>query len=87
MKRAVRFIRWFISKCGWPEVLLFTASFCFFSGLTAGEGSTRDMFWAVVLGVVAISITVMCISGAKSLWKSFKEEDEKVFNILKDDVK
>ena len=83
MNKALRFVKWFAGKCGWPEVLLFTGSFCFFSGLTAGEGSTRFMFWSILLGIVVISITAMFISGVKSLWKSFKEDDEKVFDILK----
>lgn len=85
MKRTWRFIKWFFSKCGWPEVLLFTGSFCFFSGLSAGEGPTRTMYWTVLLAVVVVSIIATGIGGARTLWKNFKEEDEKVFDILKKD--
>lgn len=85
MNRSWRFIKWFASKCGWFEFVMFTTSFCFFAGFTAGEGTARDIFWGTALGINAIAILVFLWWGAKRIWADFKKHDEQVFDILKKD--
>lgn len=83
MKRTWRFLKWFASKCGWPELVLFTTSFCFFAGLTAGEGPARNIFWTIVTGAVVGAMLMFLWWGAKNTWSNFKKHDEQVFDILK----
>ena len=85
MKRTWRFIKWFYSKCGWFELVLFTTSFCFFAGFTAGEGPTRDTFWTIAIGAVVGAMLMFLWWGAKNMWDNFKKHDEQVFDILKKD--
>jgi len=85
MKQAWRFIKWFASKCGWFELVLFTTSFCFFAGFTAGEGPTRDTFWTIAIGAVVGAMLMFLWWGAKNTWADFKKHDAKVFDILKND--
>lgn len=88
MKRLGRFIKWFVGKCGWPELVLFTTSFCFFAGLTAGEGPARDTFWTIAIAAVVGAMLMFLWWGAKNVWADFKKHDEQVFDILKkDDIK
>ena len=88
MKRTWRFLKWFVGKCGWYELVLFTTSFCFFAGLTAGEGPTRNTFWTIAVGAVAGAMLMFLWWGAKNIWADFKKHDEQVFDILKkDDIK
>ena len=83
MKRAIRFAKWFVSKCGWFELVLFTTSFCFFAGFTAGPGTTRDTFWAIAIGAVVGGMLMFLWWGTKTMWADFKKHDEQVFDILK----
>jgi len=84
MKRTWRFIKWFFSKCGWFEALMFTTSFTLAAGFTAGEGTTsRIVFWSIALGVNLLAILTFMWWGAKNMWREFKKDDEKVFDILK----
>jgi hypothetical protein len=87
MKRLGRFIKWFVGKCGWFEVLMFSTAFTFSAGLAAGEGPTRNVFWGFAIGANAGALLVFVWWGAKNIWADFKKHDEKVFNILKDDIK
>lgn len=84
MKRALRFVKWFISKCGWFEGLMFTTAFTLSAGLAAGEGISRNIFWSIALGVNAVAILMFMIWGLKSLWKDFVKQEEQIFDILKD---
>ena len=84
MKRAWRFIKWFVGKCGWFEAMLFTTSFCLAAGLTAGEGTiARNIFWGTACGVNLIAMLVFIWWGARNMWRDFKKHDEQVFDILK----
>jgi len=85
MKKFGRFIKWFISKCGWFEVLLFTTAFTLSAGFTAGEGTTRNIFWSIALGANAVAIIMFLWWGARNIWKDFVKHDEQVFDILKKD--
>ena len=88
MKRTWRFIKWFVSNCGWFEVLLFTSAFTLSAGFTAGEGTTLNIFWGITLGVNAIAMLVFLWWGMKRIWTDFKKHDEEMFNILKEkDIK
>lgn len=84
MKRAWRFVKWILNKCGWFEVLLFTSAFCLAAGLTAGEGNARNIFWGIAAGVNVLAMLVFMWWGARSIWRDFVKHDEKVFDILKD---
>jgi hypothetical protein len=85
MKRIWRFVKWFVSKCGLFEALIFTSAFCLAAGLTAGEGATRDIFWSIAVGVNLLAVLKFMWWGAKNMWQEFKKDDEKVFDILKKD--
>ena len=88
MKRTWRFIQWFVKSCGWFEALLFTSAFTLSAGLTAGEGTTRNVFWGIALGVNAIAMLMFLWWGAKKIWSDFRQHEEQVFDILKkDDIK
>jgi hypothetical protein len=83
MKRALRFFKWFVGKCGWFEAVCFTSAFCFVAGLTAGEGSARDIFWSIAIGVNVLAVLIFMAWGIRSMWRDFKKHDEQVFDILK----
>lgn len=85
MKRIWRFIKWFVGKCGWFEALMFTTAFTLTAGFTAGEGTTRNVFWGIALGANAGAILMFMYWGIKNIWADFKKHDEQVFNILKQD--
>jgi hypothetical protein len=88
MKQAWRFIKWFASKCGWFEALLFTSSFTLVGGLTAGEGTTRNIFWGIAVCLNVLAALIFVAWGVRNMWRDFKKHDEQVFNILKkDDIK
>ena len=88
MKQAWRFIKWFVSKCGWFEALMFTTAFTLSAGLAAGEGTVRNVFWGIALGANSCAMLVFLWWGAKNIWADFKKHDEKVFDILKkEDIK
>ena len=88
MKQAWRFIKWFVSKCGWFEALMFTTAFTLSAGLAAGEGTIRNVFWGIAIGANAGAMLVFLWWGAKNIWADFKKHDEKVFDILKkEDIK
>ena len=88
MKRFMRFIKWCFSGMGWFEWYMLSVSFCLGAGVTAtvlGNESLK-LFWftgAVILAFLAGIVIV--IKGVLYAWKKFKEDDEKVFNILKQD--
>jgi hypothetical protein len=84
MSKAWRFVKWFISKCGWFEALMFTSAFCLSAGFAAGEGTiARDIFWGIAVGVNILAVLVFLWWGARNIWADFKKHDEKVFDILK----
>lgn len=87
MKRTWRFIKWFVSKCGWFEVLLFATAFTFSAGLAAGEGPIRNWFWGFAIGANIGAMLMFLWWGVKRIWSDFKEHDEQVFEILKKDHK
>lgn len=87
MKRTMRFIQWFISKCGWYEAIMFITSFTFFAGLTAGEGKARTIYWGIAIAVNFIVIIRFMYKGCITLWRDFIKDDEKIFDILKKDYK
>jgi hypothetical protein len=83
MNRAWRFVKWFASKCGWFEALLFTSSFTLVGGLTAGEGTTRNIFWGIAVCLNVLAALIFVAWGVRNMWADFKKHDEKVFDILK----
>jgi hypothetical protein len=83
MKRAWRFIKWFISKSTWTDFVIFTTGFTLAAGFTAGEGTVRIVFWTIALGVNILFIVGFMTKGFIRLWQDFKKHDEKIFNILK----
>ena len=83
MKRSLRFVKWFVSKCGWFEALLFTSSFTLVGGLTAGEGTTRNIFWGIAVCLNVLAALIFVAWGVRNMWADFKKHDEKVFDILK----
>jgi hypothetical protein len=88
MNRTWRFVKWFVSKCGWFEGVLFITSFSLAAGLTAGEGPTRNVFWGIAIAVNALAMLAFIAQGARNIWQDFKKHDEKVFDILKEkDIK
>jgi hypothetical protein len=83
MKRTWRFIKWFFSKCGWFEALMFITSFTLAAGLAAGEGTARNVYWGIAIGANALAMLKFMWWGAKNIWQDFKKHDEEVFEILK----
>jgi hypothetical protein len=83
MKRAWRFVKWFASKCGWFEAVMFTSAFCLSAGLTAGEGTARNIFWGIAVGVNVLAMLGFIAWGVRNIWRDFVKHDEQVFNILK----
>ncbi len=83
MARTLRFIKWFVSKCGWFEAVLFTTSFSLTAGFTAGEGITRTIFWGIAIGVTILAMLTFMAWGIRNMWRDFIKHDEKCFDILK----
>ena len=83
MNRAWRFAKWFVSKCGWFEALLFTSAFCLSAGLTAGEGPTRNIYWGIAVCLNVLAALIFVAWGVRNMWREFIKHDEKCFDILK----
>ena len=83
MNRAWRFVKWFASKCGWFEVLLFTSAFTLTGGLTAGPGTTRNIFWGIAVCLNVLAALIFVAWGVRNMWREFIKHDEKCFDILK----
>jgi len=83
MKRAWRFVKWFISKSTWIDFVIFTTGFTLAAGFTAGEGTARIVFWTIALGVNILFVVGFITKGFVRLWQDFKKHDEKIFDILK----
>jgi hypothetical protein len=83
MNRAWRFVKWFVSKCGWFEILLFTSVFCLSAGLTSGEGQTRNIFWGIAICLNVLAALIFVAWGVRNMWREFIKHDEKCFDILK----
>jgi succinate dehydrogenase hydrophobic anchor subunit len=84
MNRAWRFVKWFASKCGWFEAVMFTSAFCLSAGFAVGEGTiARDIFWGIAVGVNILAVLVFLWWGARNIWQDFVKHDEKCFDILK----
>jgi hypothetical protein len=83
MKRVWRFSKWFASKCTWFDALLFTSAFTLVGGLTAGEGSTRNIFWGIAVCLNVLAALIFVAWGVRNMWREFVKHDEKCFDILK----
>jgi hypothetical protein len=83
MKRSWRFAKWFVSKCGWFEALLFISSFTLVGGFTAGEGTTRNIFWGIAVCLNVLAALIFVAWGVRNMWRDFIKHDEKCFDILK----
>jgi hypothetical protein len=83
MKRALRFFKWFVSKCGWFEAVCFVSAFCFAAGLAVGEGTARTIFWGTAIGVNVLAVLIFVSWGVRNMWGEFVKHDEKCFDILK----
>ena len=91
MKRIWRFIKWCFSSMGLAEWYLLSGSFCLGSGLAAlaqGNEDSKQFWFGAAIVIALIAILSFVLQGAKEVWKRFKEDDERAFNILKDkDIK
>lgn len=83
MKRAWRFVKWFVSKSTWTDFVISTTAFTLAAGFTAGEGSARVVFWSIAIIVNVIFMIGFMTKGFVRLWRDFKKHDEQVFDILK----
>lgn len=83
MARTWRFIKWFVSKCGWFEALLFSSAFCLSAGLTAGVGTTRNIFWGIAVCLNVLAALIFVAWGVRNMWRDFVKHDDQVFDILK----
>ena len=83
MKRAWRFIKWFIAKSTWFDFVIFTTAFTLAAGFSAGEGTARNVFWIIAFSINVLFIAGFMAKGVINLWRDFKKHDEKVFEILK----
>jgi hypothetical protein len=83
MNRAWRFVKWFVSKCGWFEILLFTSAFTLTAGLTAGEGTARNIYWGIAVCLNVLAALIFVAWGVRNMWREFIKHDEKCFDILK----
>lgn len=83
MKRTWRFIKWLISKATWFDAVIFTTAFTLVAGLTAGESTARIVFWSTAAIINILFIIGFMTKGMMRVWRDFKKDDEKVFEILK----
>ena len=88
MKRFGRFIKWCFSGMGWFEWYMSAISFCMGAGITGtiiGNDRIRDFWFTSAVVLAAVFMIVFVSKGILYAWNKFKEDDEKVFNILKKD--
>ena len=87
MKRVGRYIKWLFSGMGWFDVYMGLIWFFMGGGVIAtlqNDNESRRIWFGLALVVVAVAILTLLYKGLKFSWNRFKEDDEKVFNILKD---
>ncbi len=76
---------------GWFDVYM--GSICFFMGgglvsTLQNDKESTHIWFGLALVIVAIAILTLLFKGLKFSWNRFKEDDDRVFNILKkDDIK
>lgn len=86
MKRFVRFIKWCFSDMGWFEWYMLGTSFCLGAGLTSmlqGNEELRKFWFGSTILFVMLFLITFVLKGIIHAWQRFKEQDDKVFNILK----
>lgn len=84
MKQAWRFVKWCIGGIGWFEAFLTATCIALLTGIIAGDGMTRNIAWGFAVGLNVLAMFVFIGMGVRYQWGRFKEDDERVFNILKD---
>lgn len=83
MKQVWRFIKWCVKGFGWFEWSWFVAA------AFMGAGVTNPEYRSVAFGIAAAifafwMMKFLLLDMCKMAWNRFKEEDERIFNILKD---
>lgn len=71
---------------GWFEWYIFGISFFLGGGTVAtvqGNEKIRDIMFTIAIIIASIGILTFMLAGIRFSWNRFKEEDEKIFNILK----
>ena len=87
MKRFGRFIKWCFSGMGWFEWYMSSVSICLGAGITAtvtGNDRLRDFWFTAACVLALLAMLVVVGKGILHAWSRFKEDDEKMFNILKE---
>ena len=88
MKRFIRFIKWCYTGMGWYEYYMLGISFCLGAGLISmlqGNEELRKFWFGSTIIFVMLFMITFVLKGIAMAWNRFKEDDEKVFNILKED--
>lgn len=91
MKRLARYFAWVFGGMGWFEWYMSTMWFFIGGGITAiviDDKSLSNFMFGVAMALSVAGLVFFIGKGIRASWNRFKEDDEKVFNILKkDDIK
>lgn len=87
MKKIFRFVAWSFKGFGLFEAYMFSMCFFMAAGGAAGwlgDPKLRNIFFMLALAIVATAAIVLMYKGITNAWKRFTEDEEKVFDILKE---
>lgn len=85
MKQVWYFSKWIFAKCGWAEVLWFALVFSAVPAMFSSNPVLKEVF-QYILGTVAILFLVIVLTNSiRFLWRQFKDEQAKMFDVLKKD--
>jgi len=88
MKRAWRFVKWYVAKTSWSEYVMYIGWAALIFGVVAKDGVAKDAALVLALTIAAGAILKFLWWGVKEVWTDFKKHDNQVFEILKkDDIK
>lgn len=87
MKQAWYFTCWLFAKFGWPEVLGAVFMFSIIPTLFISDPKLKEIFQYISLSTLLLVFCVMLYGSIRYMWRQYKEEQAKMFDVLSKEEK
>ena len=90
MKRIWRYLKWTVRGMGLFEWWMASIWFFMGGGIAAtidGDEQLKNIWFVLALISAGLGVLFLMFKGFQHSWNRFKEDDDRVFNILKDEHK
>lgn len=87
MKQTWYFIQWLVAKCGWPDFFGVMFIVSLFPTIFVSDPRLTEIFqYVTIASLFLVLVTVLYLS-IRFLWRGYKEEKSKMFEILNKEEK